>query len=475
MKKIVIVIFSIVVILMSITKVYAYDVIKVNSDYYYTRINSDGTKFSDKAVSYYINSKPVYCIEPGKKLGNNYTINENYNINSENKLRILLAAHYGYLYGNNIDHRYSLATQSIIWKELTGSYPIYSTQLFGEGNILDLTFYIKDIENKINSYYKGLDLYTDQDIHIGSSISFIDKSKSLNMYTSNDVYITPNSNIFNITFDTIGSKKLSFTRKKEYNENYKVFSDGSFQALLMAGNIPELNYTLDVLVKPVELKVNVKDSETKEIINNCSINIDNNTVPCNSTYTFNEAFYHKIFLESVPDDYILNEKVITYSSYSKEKNEITIYVNPYYNDYTIYKTYDDEFPEENAIFELINDEGNLIDTYTTDSNGEFKLHLRPGNYYLNQIKGKTGYTLVKKEINSIINNKKSINNLIHLNDEKILDNNLEVNTNNDHPQPEFKIDTISESLVSTGDKLSLKCLLIVFSLLCLLTKKVIAI
>ena len=106
------------------------------------------------------------------------------------------------------------------------------------------------------------------------------------------------------------------------------------------------------------------------------------------------------------------------------------------------------------------------------SSQNFSLKVLEDNYYLNQIKGKTGYTLVKKEINSIINNKKSINNLIHLNDEKILDNDLEVNTNNDHPQPEFKIDTISESLVSTGDKMSLKCLLIVFSLLCLLKNDV---
>lgn len=473
MKKIVIVIFSFVVCFLSITKVYAYNVVKVNSDYYYTRYNSDGTQFSDKAVSYYINNNPVYCIEPGKKLGNTYSLDNNYNMTSENKIRILLAAHYGYLYGNNIDHRYSLATQSIIWKELTGSYPVYSTKLFGEGEILDLTFYIKDIENKINEHSKKLNLVTEQDLHIGNIINFEDKSKALINYTSTDVSINSN-NTFSITFDKVGKKTIFFNKKKEYNENYKIFTDGENQSLLMAGNIPELNQSIELDIKPVKLTVFVKDSENKEIINECSVNVDGNSIPCNSTYTFNDTSNHKYYLESVPDNYVLDDKEYTFSNYFNSEIVKNFYIDPIYNNYTIYKTYDNEFPEENAIFELNDDKGNIIKTYTTDKDGKFDLHLKIGDYLLVQTKGKDGYTLVETVIHSNHDYKKSPINLIHLNDEKILNNDSEVDIIKNHPTDE-KSDTISKSLVSTGDELSLNCLIIVLSLLCLLTKKVIAI
>ena len=61
MKKIVILIFLIITIL-TIPKVEAVSVRKVETGYYYTRFDPDGTRNSDKFNLHYIDDKIVYCI-----------------------------------------------------------------------------------------------------------------------------------------------------------------------------------------------------------------------------------------------------------------------------------------------------------------------------------------------------------------------------------------------------------------------------
>ena len=96
MKKIVILIFLITTIL-AIPKVEAKEVTRVKNNYYYTRYHPNGVKYSDQDYSYYIDDKIVYCIEPGVRLGSDYSELDNYHIPYENKLWILLAAHFGYM------------------------------------------------------------------------------------------------------------------------------------------------------------------------------------------------------------------------------------------------------------------------------------------------------------------------------------------------------------------------------------------
>ena len=83
-------IFSITIILLSIQTVKAESVTRVMNDYYYLRTHPDGTRYSDRDYTYFIDGKVVYCIEPGVRLGSDYSVLDNYNIPYENKLRILL-------------------------------------------------------------------------------------------------------------------------------------------------------------------------------------------------------------------------------------------------------------------------------------------------------------------------------------------------------------------------------------------------
>ena len=474
MKKIVIIILISIMSFSIIPKVKAYEVVKNYTDYYFTRYNSDGTSFSDKATLYYINGNPVFCIEPGKKLGSSYSIDENYNLNYKNKIRILLAAYYGYMYGNNRDYRFGLATQSIIWKEILGSYPVYSTELFGQGEVINLGYFISVIEGLIDSHEKTMNLVTDDDIVIGASVRFEDLNKAVRDYTSNDIRINSiNGHIMNIIFETVGERTLYFKRKDDYSENYKIFTSGDNQALLMAGNIRELDYRKTVDVKPINVTFTCKDSITKENINNATISINDEIIDCNSTYVINDLRPITYKINSVPEGYILNDKINFYDNYKKENVNVKIYIDPIINEYTVYKTYDEDTPEENAIFELLDSDNKTINVYKTDKEGKFNLELRYGIYTLNQLKGIEGYSLVNTSIDNTKENNKKETLIIRLNDEKILNNDSLVDTinevslfNDSNTNPTY--------LIQTGKENTL-LLLIILSLICLLSKKVIAI
>ena len=475
MKKIVIIIFLSIMSLLTIPKVNAYEVVTSTTDYYYTRYNSDGTQFSDKATLYFIDDKPVFCIEPGKKLGSNYSINKNYNISYKNKIRIILAANYGYMSTNRKDYRFGLATQSIIWKEITGSYPVYSTKLFGEGEKLDLSYYINLIEASINSREKSMNLVTQDDILVGSQVTFEDLNKQNQFYEAKDVQINyVNGNTMRIAFNEIGEKTLNFKRIDEYNDDYKVFTNGQAQALLMAGNFRDLDYSKTVYVKPINLHFYIRDSETKELIDGATLNLNGESLKNESTYTITDVRPITYKIESVPVGYILNDQLRSFSKYTKENVDITLYVDPIKTDYTIYKTYDEDTPEENAIFELFDSNNNSLNVYETDKNGTFNLSLRYGTYTLKQLRGIDGYSLVNTVIdNTKISNTKN-NNAIRLNDEKILNNDSEVNNINEEKLSFTNSDTNPNNLIQTGNYNTL-FIVFLFSLICLLSKKIIAI
>jgi hypothetical protein len=471
MKKIILLIFSIFITILIIPNVEAKGVSRVKNDYYYTRTHPDGTRYSDQDYSYYIDGRIVYCIEPGVRLGSDYNELDNYNIPYKNKLRILLAAYYGYMYQDRKDYRYAIATQSIIWKEILGTYPVYSTKLWGEGEILDLSYFISKINNSINNSLKQPNLVSDGEILVGKKITFSDTNNvlanyELSNFTNNASQIV--SNRFSIHMDKSGNQTISLKRKRDYDKDYKVFGDNNQQHLLMAGNIPELDYEQTFYVNPVTYHFKIIDSETKNELDGITLNVDNNKLTNNDSYVVDHyhAFYVSII--SVPEGYTNNNKELLLDNYNYKDFTLTLSIDPFYTDYTIYKTYDEINPEENAIFELINNETNKLQgVYSTNEEGIFNLHLKYGTYTLNQLKGIEGYSFVSYTINNTKPQTRNTN-FINLNDEKIL-------TNDDIVDINIEEEPIALELVQTGNNIHLSFLVFIFPLLCLLRKKIIAI
>ena len=472
MKKIILLIFSITIILLSIQTVKAESVTRVMNDYYYLRTHPDGTRYSDRDYTYFIDGKVVYCIEPGVRLGSDYSVLDNYNIPYENKLRILLAAQGGYMFNNHNDFRFAIATQSIIWQEILGTETIYSTELWGKGEILDLTYFKSVIYGYIENKIKQPNLINLNDIIVGNPTKFDDKNGSLGNYDISIFTPYPIYQSLEKTFDEFGYHTIKLDRKPEYNYNYKVYGDSNHQHLLMPGDIPELNYSKEIYVNPITYNFKIIDSETNNEVNDVTLKVNNEIINNKDSYVlyYNEPL--NVNIESVPDGYSFDKSIKTYKIYNELNHTIVLSIDPIYNDYIINKTYDEIYPEENAIFELINDKNNnLQGVYTTNSDGKFNLHLKYGNYTLNQLKGIDGYKLISYKIN---NSKPNSRNTftINLNDEKII-NEEKISNNND--QVDIIDDSFAQYLVSTGSNIPTIILLLIFPLICLLTKKIIVI
>ena len=469
MKKIVILIF-LVMLTLTMPKVDAQTVTRVKNNYYYTRYHPNGVKYSDQDYSYYIDDKIVYCIEPGIKLGSDYNELDNYDIPYENKLRILLAAHFGYMYENRRDYRYAMATQSIIWKEILGTYPVYSTELWEKGTILNLSYYITIIENSINKYIKELNFVTENDIIVGKTITLRDTSDALSNYdiSAYNDGDTLSGNLIHVRYDKAGYNTLSLKSKRYYKANYKVYGDSNHQHLLMPGDIPELDYETTIYVNPITLKFKIVDSETKKEVDKVTLEVDGKIIKNNEEYIIDYYHVTNYSIKEVPDGYILDDSLKTTENFSQKEYTITLSIDPIYNDYKIHKTYDEINPEEDAIFELINnDTKKLQGVYSTNKDGNFNLHLRYGTYTLNQLKGIEGYNLVSYKINNTQPKTRTIK-TINLNDEKILNNNEEEIVN-------ISVEEEPQELVQTGKDISLLSFILYFPIICLLRKKIIAI
>ena len=236
----------------------------------------------------------------------------------------------------------------------------------------------------------------------------------------------------------------------------------------MAGNIPELDYEQTFYVNPVTYHFKIIDSETKNELDGITLNVDNNKLTNNDSYVVDHyhAFYVSII--SVPEGYTNNNKELLLDNYNYKDFTLTLSIDPFYTDYTIYKTYDEINSEENAIFELINNETNKLQgVYSTNEEGIFNLHLKYGTYTLNQLKGIEGYSFVSYTINNTKPQTRNTN-FINLNDEKIL-------TNDDIVDINIEEEPIALELVQTGNNIHLSFLVFIFPLLCLLRKKIIAI
>lgn len=482
MKKIILLIFSLYLCFLTIQTVKAESVTRVMNDYYYLRTHPDGTRYSDRDYTYFIDGKVVYCIEPGVRLGSDYSVLDNYNIPYENKLRILLAAQGGYMFNNHNDFRFAIATQSIIWQEILGTETIYSTELWGKGEILDLTYFKSVIYGYIENKIKQPNLINLNDIIVGNPTKFDDKNGSLGNYDISIFTPYPIYQSLEKTFDEFGYHTIKLDRKPEYNYNYKVYGDSNHQHLLMPGDIPELNYQKEVYVNPITYNFKVIDSETNEEVDNVALKVNDTIMSSNNSFMIKKITPINVNIISVPDEYTFNDETNTYEIYNEINHTIVLSIDPIYNDYLIHKTYDEINPEENAIFELINENNELQGLYSTNSEGNFNLHLKYGNYTLNQLKGIDGYSLISYKINNIKPQTRSIL-TINLNDEKIIN---EEETLIEEKQEEKKIPnnddevniidvSFAQNLVSTGNNISLINLFILFLSICLLTKKIIVI
>jgi len=185
MKKI---IFIILVLLIPI-KINAYGYLEqpYSNDLWYMMSGGDKPVFSRQWVRYSIDGNTVFCIQPGVEITtSNYVGSTNLNeapYNLEKMKKIELIGYYGYDYPNHQTLEYRMATQALIWEEISGQNVEFYTGGYGTGNHIDISKERNEIKILINNH-NSKPSFDGQIYNIGinDEIEIIDLNNIINEY-----------------------------------------------------------------------------------------------------------------------------------------------------------------------------------------------------------------------------------------------------------------------------------------------------
>ena len=127
-----------------------------SNDLWYTMRGGGKPYSSMQYATYNINDITAYCIEPGIQiLTTTYEEIGNFNnlpYGEETNKKIELIGYYGYDYPNHNTLEYRMATQALIWEEITGQIVEFWTGPSGSGTHINVEKEKNEILNLINSH-----------------------------------------------------------------------------------------------------------------------------------------------------------------------------------------------------------------------------------------------------------------------------------------------------------------------------------
>lgn len=379
-------------------------------------IRKDGIDYHKYLQSRFLISKSdnqyVYCIEPTISFNKNieyYDIEEINSLSTDALKRASLISYFGYNYKNHLENYWYSITQVMIQRVLNPNLDIYFTnKLNGKRND---SLYQKEI-NEINSLvdnYLITPSFSGQafNVVLGESLHITDNNKVLANYKINSaINYNINDNTLIINPDKVGSHTIEFT--KDNIKKSVIYKSNDSQNILAPGSI-DIKSTINLNVLTGSITINKLDENTKTCNNdlpgtiytlydnemnqintlvvdsNCKAKIDNlkagnyylKETKSNAKYLIDESIYNiKIDKNNLNENFNLYNKLLTN----------TIKITKFYGNDSFKK-------EDNALFNLYDENQTLIESYTTDSKGEIYLNLTYGKYKLKQVSGKNNYYL----------------------------------------------------------------------------------
>ena len=371
------------------------------------------------AEKYSFNNNLAYCIELGKKIyGGIYTPTTSFdalNISEDKLERLKLIIYYGYEYpGHNTD-AYFMATQELIWNEMSNISLSWVKNLI-PSNVVDVSKEKEDILTLIESHYKKPSFTSDTiEYTLGETISIEDTNSVLNYFEVDNEYIEI---IDNKLIIHPGFEKEEITLSKpSYTQNgFLLYTSGESQKMMSTGTVDNIE---------VKLKVKLFGG-TLEVI---KFDKDNNSEVPQGDASLKGAIYElydeegnikdtiitgtKNIIENIPlGKYVLKEKTAS-KGYLLDTNEYNIEItkdnlNVKLNVYEevikrkveIFKvlaanTTGELTPEENITFEIYNKWKELVAIITTDEDGYASVTLPYGIYTFKQTTSTKNYYKVE--------------------------------------------------------------------------------
>ena len=231
------------------------------------------------AQSYTINNEIAYCIEPGIDINSNsYSSTEDFSVTNLDKdtiNKIRLIAYYGFAYnvGPHLNDRYYMASQELIWKEITGRDTYWVSEEDINGARINIDKEKEIINNLVSSHYI-LPSFDNQvlEVEVGKTYKIIDENNVLSRFKlyENDDSIKIKDNYIEYTPKSFDDTKTVKLIAKSYTDKVSfIYYSGNSQKLMSTSGVLEplvSSFKIQVVTKP-QIKVIKVDKDTKEKLN----------------------------------------------------------------------------------------------------------------------------------------------------------------------------------------------------------------
>ena len=364
----------------------------------------------------YANDKLVYCIQPDIKITTDDYITYDFNrsgYSEETRKEMELISYYGYRYEGHDDLKYYIATQDLIWR-FHGYVDDIKWTTGGEfDEEIDVSKEKNEILNLISKHNVLPDFNNSiNEVKVNETMEFIDNNDVLSNYDieyPSHIEVIKEGNKLTITPRKMGEYTIKFIHKKNYNSETYLYDNFNTltQSVAIFGAPSLIDGSMKIISDKVDVTINKKDEDTKELIKLDGIkikikNLDTDTY-INDTYEFNNG---KISLSLEKGNYKL-EEISSVKPYGiNEGLEFSITNDDTYKEIDFFnkkvKCEISVFTISGDIkldsdFEIYDLEGNLVYKGKT-TNGEAKFELEYGNYIIKEISVPNGYKLNEEEI-----------------------------------------------------------------------------
>ena len=422
MKKMFLLVLGILTFLVS-RNVYAENLVM---NYYgnpYYVISGNGEYHSSIVTYFELNGDVAYCVEPGILVTDFNYLEEDintlpYNTNQINLIKLI--GYYGYEYPTHTTSNYRMATQALIWENLTGKTVNFYTEKNGGGTIVDVSSEKNEIMRLVNSHSIIPNISNDLTLSINEDNILFDSNNVLDNFdiinNNPDLEVFKDSNNLHIKSSKIGKYAITLRKKKYDNKTTLLYvaSNGLSQKLMKLRYDDEVQLKLNINIVGGKVNLQKLDSETKtnlsvgnSTLSNAKYGIydeDNNLITLVLTDTLGNATsdnlkFGKYYLKEVSPSYGYLKDETSYEFIIDKDNlvhDITVLEELDKKEVTIIKTLEGDLSilggEENITFEIYFEDNNeLYKTITTNVDGVAKIKLPYGVYIFHQVNSNEGY------------------------------------------------------------------------------------
>lgn len=423
MKKILYVLFIISSIFMftfiKTEKVYAVEIKKEASGWYYERAKKDGSEnYSGTLQNYSLSGEVAYCIEPTVSDNGSVSLStwEKTGLSDNIKERVLLIGYYGYTYPGHKTKKYRAATQCMIWEAImgSGSWCKINTKRWSAGTNIDLSAERKEINRLISEHSKTVSFNGEiYKVQVGETLNLTDTNNILSNFSVAADNAEYNVNGNNLSLKPYTDKAtISFTKNQAYSSDYKIFVGNKVQNQIVPGNVDPTIARIRLNTYYGGVELTKEDSETKTpqgdaTLKGAEYGIYNKNDELITKLTTDESgkatseqvlAYGEYYIKEISpsNGYLLDENKYEFESkgtenYSLNVKEQVIKANININKYYLPFETNEKTPEDNVNFDLLDSKGNKIKELITDENGVISFNLPYGKYKIHQISTKKGF------------------------------------------------------------------------------------